>query len=101
MWSTRGNIKRLVLENRNKFQRWESSLRGERRQPDELLDLSSFLNFYKHEKKLNKAIGLLPTLEELMSNAWGSYGCFSVEEIPIKLPHTWTGISLKQVSSFL
>lgn len=47
-----------VPENRNKLQRWESSPRGGRRQPDGLLELSSFLNFYKHKKKLDKATGL-------------------------------------------
>lgn len=97
MWSTRGKIKSLVLEDRNKLQKWESSLSAERRQPDGLLDLSSFLNFYKYEKKLDKDIGLQPALKELMSDAWGTFGCFLVGV----LPWTWTRISLKQVSLFL
>ena len=58
MWSASCQTISMVPDNRQKLQRWESSPRGRRRQPDGLLDFSSFLNFYKHKKKLDKATGL-------------------------------------------
>jgi len=55
-------IQNLVPENRNKLQGWESSPGGGRRQPDGLLELSSFLYFYKHKKKVGQGYGFIAGL---------------------------------------